>query len=331
MGQACVTVQFYRYGKARFTALGWEATQRERRDGDELESVDLQRKVFVITGANSGIGHEVARFLLSRGAKVHVICRNRQRGTEAVSQLQEQTKCSPSAVVLHCADCSLKEDVVRVCERLRKEEPQIHGLVCNAGALLAQRHETKEGHEVTFATHLAFGSVLLSRELEAPIRTGCGRVIFVSSGGMYNGKMPSWDVLASTGAAVKLYNGQMQYVYCKRAQVVIAEALAEQERSRPNPITYITAHPGWTDTPGVAAAYGKQAKYLQPLRTLWQGAEGICWLCATAEKVEPGAFYLDRAPQPKHLPKHCCVPAGFTVNSPEEVVSVLHQLQELCA
>jgi len=156
-------------------------------------------------------------------------------------------------------------------------------------------------------------------------------VIFVSSGGMYTSRMPSWDVLASKGASAKSYNGQMQYAYCKRAQVVIAEALAEQERSKSDAVTYLTAHPGWTDTPGVAAAYGKHAKYLQPLRTPWQGAEGICWLCATADEVEHGAFYLDRAPQPKHLSKQCCVPSGFTANEPDEVALVMRKLDELCA
>jgi hypothetical protein len=43
---------------------------------------------------------------------------------------------------------------------------------------------------------------------------------------------------------------------------------------------------------------GSKKKYLEPLRSLWQGAEGICWLAVVpSERLVPGAFYLDRKPQ----------------------------------
>ena len=41
---------------------------------------------------------------------------------------------------------------------------------------------------------------------------------------------------------------------------------------------------------------------LQPLRSLWQGAEGIIWLCVSKwEDIKSGEFYLDRTVQPKHI------------------------------
>jgi hypothetical protein len=43
-------------------------------------------------------------------------------------------------------------------------------------------------------------------------------------------------------------------------------------------------------------AYGETKKYLEPLRSTWEGAEGIIYLCvAPVEEIEGGAFYLDRA------------------------------------
>lgn len=46
------------------------------------------------------------------------------------------------------------------------------------------------------------------------------------------------------------------------------------------------------------AAYGDQKKYLEPMRTPWQGADGIAWLCtAEAAQLQSGAFYLDRKVQ----------------------------------
>ena len=39
------------------------------------------------------------------------------------------------------------------------------------------------------------------------------------------------------------------------------------------------------------------------MRNLSQGADTIVWLAAEdADKLQPGAFYLDRKPAAKHLP-----------------------------
>ena len=37
----------------------------------------------MVTGANSGVGFEVAQYLARRGAEVHLVCRSAQRGEEA--------------------------------------------------------------------------------------------------------------------------------------------------------------------------------------------------------------------------------------------------------
>ena len=41
---------------------------------------------------------------------------------------------------------------------------------------------------------------------------------------------------------------------------------------------------------------------IAPMRTPWQGAEGIAWLAVCPrDELEPGGFYLDRRPQAKHM------------------------------
>ena len=42
----------------------------------------------MITGANSGIGFEAAKFAAQRGAKVYLVCRNPERGEKAVNQIK---------------------------------------------------------------------------------------------------------------------------------------------------------------------------------------------------------------------------------------------------
>jgi len=91
----------------------------------------------------------------------------------------------------------------------------------------------------------------------------------------------------------------------------------------------VSCHPGWTSTPGVDDAYGETKSWLEPLRTTWQGAEGIVWLCvADSEKLQSGAFYLDRAPQVKHMAGPFFTEGWATKNSAEEVKEMMTKLSD---
>jgi hypothetical protein len=85
------------------------------------------------------------------------------------------------------------------------------------------------------------------------------------------------------------------------------------------------------DTPGVASAYGRTGKVLlSPLRTPYQGAEGIAWLCAAPkQKLQPGALYLDRQVQPFHLPGGYLLNRGghATKNTDGEVEELMTSLE----
>jgi dehydrogenase/reductase SDR family protein 12 len=62
-------------------------------------------------------------------------------------------------------------------------------------------------------------------------------------------------------------------------------------------------HPGWADTEGVRTSIpGFHSAFQAKLRDAAQGADTIVWLALEeASKLQPGAFYLDRQPQTKHL------------------------------
>jgi len=116
---------------------------------------------------------------------------------------------------------------------------------------------------------------------------------------MYNFAFPEWNKATSTCTDPKVrYDGQIAYAYAKRGQVLLCERWAEQHQH----IKVVSCHPGWTQTAAVDLAYGESKKYLEPMRTPWEGAEGIVWLCvAPSAMLQSGAFYLDRSPQVKHL------------------------------
>ena len=72
--------------------------------------------VFLITGANSGIGFETAKAVAKRGAIVHLVCRNLKRANKAKTILEEETgnKVSKAMYVVLYTVCS---SVRRIFER----------------------------------------------------------------------------------------------------------------------------------------------------------------------------------------------------------------------
>jgi dehydrogenase/reductase SDR family protein 12 len=326
------TTQFYLYGRKHFTQTGWKNASKSYTEAiEELATDSLADKVFIVTGANSGVGKEVAQFLASKAAKVYLLCRNPTRALAAKADIIEkctaQTGNVPSVDVLLC-DCSLQSDVKRAVEEFQQKEKVLHGLVCNAGAMSHERTLTHEGVEVTFASHLLFGSYFLTSLLLPQLKAAqSARVIMVTSGGMYTSGFPEWDVATATKDDGKWkYDGQFAYAYAKRAQVLLCERWAKDHPE----VKFMTAHPGWTETPAVIEAYGESRKYLAPMRTPWEGAEAMAWMCVTDNSnLESGALYLDRKTQVKHMAGAFFTEGNYTKNTEEEVTTMMQNMEQL--
>ena len=104
--------------------------------------------------------------------------------------------------------------------------------------------------------------------------------------------------------------------------------LAERWSKEHPEIPIVTAHPGWSDTPAVDEAFGDAKKYLQPLRSPWEGAEGIAWLVGTRKKnIQSGELYLDRSTQPKHIAGLFYSEGSHTKNTSDEVDDFMSRLK----
>lgn len=321
-GQFAATSQFYLYGRSNCTRTGWLKHSSKYGKPDILDTIDLSGRVYMVTGANNGIGKELTRYLSSKNGKVYMICRSMERAEVARNDLITKHNCPAANLKILLADCSLEADVRRMWGQFLADEQRLDALVCNAGTIMNEKTFTSEGVEVTFAAHLLFGTYLLgSLAIQMLESTPESRLVVVSSGGMYNSKFPEWREAASVG--VKKYDGQFAYAYAKRGQVLLCERWAEQFSK----VKVVSCHPGWCRTEGVEAVYGSQASYLEPLRSLWEGSEGIAWLCvAPTAGITGGAFYLDREPQVKHLSGPFFTEGSFTKNTKQEVDQMMAQL-----
>lgn len=272
-----------------FDRTGFRRHARRFTPGDL--DVRLDGKVALVTGANSGLGRATAEALARRGAAVRLLCRDEGRGRAALEELARTT--GGASLRLDVLDVSDLAAVRRYVAGLADERVDV--LVHNAGVLPAERTLTREGHELTFATHV-LGPWLLSAGLGARLGPGA-RVVFVSSGGMYTQRLSLDDV----DWARRPYDGVVAYAQTKRMQVVLAETLAERWRERG--VVVHAMHPGWADTPAVRTSLPRFWRLTRRiLRTPEEGADTVVWLAAAAAAGEStGRFWFDRAPRSTHL------------------------------
>jgi NAD(P)-dependent dehydrogenase (short-subunit alcohol dehydrogenase family) len=173
---------------------------------------------------------------------------------------------------------------------------RLDGLVCHTnfiarrdhnGEVLNEKCLTVEGVEANFASHLLFGTFLLG-QLALPLLKDTGddaRLIVVSSGCMYTTCFPDWATATSTGSPPAKFDEKVSYAYAKRGQVLLCERWAA---AHPD-LKVVSCHPGWTGGSDAEDAVGEETGYLNPLRTLVAGADGIAWLCAVAgDQIESG-------------------------------------------
>ena len=130
---------------------------------------DLPGKTTLITGANAGIGKEVARQLALRPemARIYLACRNRDRATTAKAELEAETgRRIFDIVVMDVADLG------SVRAGLAAIDGSVDALVMNAGVIGPQSMDlTADGVTTVFATNV-LGHVVLLEGLLAEGRLG---------------------------------------------------------------------------------------------------------------------------------------------------------------
>jgi len=252
----------------------------------------MDGKRVIITGGGSGIGRAAARQLGSLGATVHLL------GADVPQLDQARTELAAEAPAGHFETevCDLA-DLPQVADWARGFAGRglaLHALVNNAGTMSPTRKETAQGHELTVATHV-LGPHLMTRELVEPLAAdGDGRVVWVTSGGMYASRLRT-DDLEFTRTK---YSGEAAYARTKRMQMVLAELWADELAGRG--VSVHSMHPGWVDTPGVRHFLTASRNLTVPfIRSADQGADTITWLVASPQPASAtGLFWHDRLPRP---------------------------------
>jgi NAD(P)-dependent dehydrogenase (short-subunit alcohol dehydrogenase family) len=196
---------------------------------------DMNGKICLVTGANSGLGRAIATGLARYGATVVMACRNQKRGEAARRYI---TKISGSTDVhLLIADLSRRQDIVALSETFKRQFDRLDVLVNNAGVLTRTRHLTEEGFEAQFfVNHLAY-FLLTNLLVDTLAASAPSRIINVASTAHSRGVLDFDDLQAE-----KRYDGWQQYANTKLANVMFTYELAR--RLEGTGVTANCLHPG---------------------------------------------------------------------------------------
>ena len=232
-----------------------------------------QRRTALVSGANRGIGREIARQLAELGHHVIATARDPAAAERAAEELSDGGRLSLQAEQLDVADPG---SVERVRERLEAEPGRLDALVNNAGVTgevttNASQASLDDAHQ-TMETNL-FGAWRLAQAMLPLLRRGeHGRIVNVSSG---------------AGQLSDMNGGSPGYRISKTALNALTRILSQEEG--PNGILVNSICPGWvrTDMGGSAAP-----------RSVEEGADTAVWLATLPDDGPAGGFFRDRQPIP---------------------------------
>ena len=281
----------------------------------------LQDKVYVITGATTGIGLESAKALAKGGATVVLTARTTQKGIKAVETVQNYLKdedVTNNKIYTVQLDLDDLDNVKTFPKRFQStmgDNIKIDVLLNNAGVMaIPDLQLTKDGYERTFqSNHL--GHFALTAKLLPFFQEDGARVINVSS--------LAYQIAAGKGLDLNNLNGETEYSpwgsygQSKLENILFTQELQRRADDAGISLVATSLHPGAINTDlarnmmgGEQAWYEKKAKgpttfvekaldatIKKALLTPEEGAATQVFLATTTsssgEEMKGGRFYSD--------------------------------------
>lgn len=253
---------------------------------------DLEGKVSIVTGANSGIGFATTKLLAENGSKVVMACRNERKAKRAKEQIEAKDDTAELDVMV--VDLANRSQIKVFSSNFEEKYERLDIMINNAGVMHTEFKRTDFGFEYQFGVNF-LGHFLLNSELVDLIKeTGGSRVVSVSSLLHRDAEM-NFDKLNSE----EEYDRKRAYADSKMAMILYASELQRRFEREEIDSKSVPVHPGFVDTPLHDKAASNMEGKIYPLayrgaaRTMAQSPEKGALpslYAATAEGVEGGEF-----------------------------------------
>jgi NAD(P)-dependent dehydrogenase (short-subunit alcohol dehydrogenase family) len=221
----------------------------------------MSNKTVVITGANSGLGLETAKYFVSIGYRVVMAVRNVNKGEAAKKGLlQLFPKGMINVLSLDLASLASVRDFVHSFSQLFDS---LDLLINNAGVMIPPYTKTKDGFELQFGSnhlgHFALTGLLLPY-LE---KSDQPRVVTLSSIAHRSGSIDFNNLDGSNG-----YKAMKFYSQSKLANLLFAKELDDRLKRNGYKTMSLAAHPGISYTNLFRIGKENTPWYIKPLMKL---------------------------------------------------------------
>ena len=198
-------------------------------------------RVFLVTGANSGLGYETTKSLLEKGATVIMCSRDLLKGEKAKQKLLKFN--FTGNIILAELDLSDLKNIQKSVEFIKNKFNYLDVLINNAGVMAPPKTLSKQGYEIQFAVNHLAHMLLTLKLLPMLEKKKNSRVVTVTSGVQYFGKV-QWDDLHGNHK----YDRWASYAQSKLANVMFGLELNSKLKEKKSNTSSLLAHPGFART-----------------------------------------------------------------------------------
>ncbi len=230
-------------------------------------------RTAIVTGANRGVGREVARQLALLGYRVILTSRDELKGKQTITELKQEIGAKiPGNFVYHQLDVTSYESIRRLYAFVVSEYTAADVLVNNAAVLLDQYGRLLQTpldvYHMTMETNLYGPMMLCQMFIPIMLERNYGRVVNVSSG---------------AGQVQNMINDMTAYRLSKLALNGLTLMLANSVEG--TNVLVNAGCPGWVRTEMGSPNAPRSAE---------EGAKGIVWLATLPDGGPRGSFFRDR-------------------------------------
>ncbi|MGC5223488.1 SDR family NAD(P)-dependent oxidoreductase [Micromonospora sp. DT81.3] len=238
---------------------------------------DLSGRVYLVTGANAGLGYFSSEQLAGAGA--HVIMSGRNPHRLAASRAAIGRRVDGASVETLLLDTS-NLGSVRAAAASAGARGRIDGVMLNAGIVHPPRTRTvtaDAGRELVLATNV-LGHFVLAAELLLSLTRTSGRMVWLGSMATRLGAYDPLDLELRDG-----YTGWRAYAQSKVAAQVLGFEADRRLRESGIPVQSVVAHPGYSVSGRTAGIHGvnmpsRRARFLDNLQApITQSKEYGAW------------------------------------------------------
>ena len=198
---------------------------------------DLSGKTIIVTGGNSGLGHEAVKSFSAKGAETILACRNEQNGKLAKKEMQEE---HPNAKInVMNLDLADLESIHSFVKKFNEKHSKLDVLLNNAGIICPYK-KTKDNFEMQIGTNHLGHFALTGLLLDCLKNAKGSRIVNVSSLGHKYGKMNFNDFMYENGG----YSIFKAYANTKLSNLLFTYELQRRFEKFDVGCIAVAAHPG---------------------------------------------------------------------------------------